>query len=167
MFGSPVWLASISRKSPITGGRLSTQVWSPQTMQESIDLLRRVLGPAGNPDRERIFRMQVTLCLHRALTKEEVAALPPAFHEAEATDLAGGPVEIIWENEEGAPSTRPCANPRRYPLDPKNKLLWFPLDCGACPSCKARAKLDADGDRTGRAPLYLDDMLSRATEGRR
>ena len=108
-------------------------------MAESIDLLRRVLGPAGNPARERIFRMQVTLCIHRALTAEDVAALPAYFHTDPATDLAGGPVEIIYETEEGLLSTRPCHAPERIPLDRSNPLLWIPGDCGACPPCGARA----------------------------
>lgn len=160
MRGTPVWLASVSRRSPISGGILSTQLWSPRTMAESMALLRRVLGPAGNPSRERIFRMQVTLCIHRALTPAEVERLPAYFHADPATDLAGGPVEIVWENEEGSLSTRPCHAPIRQPLDRRNPLLWFPIGCGGCPPCQDRARRDADADeKTGRAPAYLTDML--------
>jgi hypothetical protein len=143
MRGQPVWLGSISRKSNVGGGRLSTQLWSPATMAESIALLRRMLGPVGNPDRERIFRMQITLCIHRALTDEEVQRLPAYFHQEPATDLAGGPVEVIWENEEGAPSTRPCAAPRHgSPPGNRNPLIWVPIGCGACEPCRARRVLD-------------------------
>lgn len=156
MQGSPVWLASISRRSPITQGRLSTQVWSRQTMDDSIAMLRRILGPAGNPDRERILRMQVTLCIHRALTPEEVTALPAYFHEDEATDLAGGPVEIVWENEEGLLSTKPCHAPERIPLDRHNSLLWFPGDCGQCPPCLARA---AAGERMDEKMALLRGLM--------
>src|SRR4051812_20264218 len=125
MRGSPVWLASLSRRSPISGKRLSTQVWDARTMDDSIALLRRILGPAGDASRERIFRMQITLCIHRALSIDEIAALPDWFHTDGGTDLAGGPVEIIWESEEGQLSTRPCERPIRHPLDKTNPLLWF------------------------------------------
>jgi hypothetical protein len=163
MLGQPVWLASLSRKSGITGGRLSTSVWSEQTMRESMALLRRVLGPAGDPSRERIFRMQITLCIHRAITQAELEALPDYFHRDPAVDLAGGPVEILFETERGSESTMPCHAPKRLPLDPTNKLLWFPLDCGACPPCRARAKLDADYDaKRDRAPGTIRDMLRGA-----
>jgi hypothetical protein len=160
MQGTPVWLCSISRRSPLTGGRLATPLWSQQTMDESIALLRRVLGQAGNAERERVFRMQITTCLHRATTPEEVAALPAYFHEAEATDLAGGPVEILWESEEGGLSTKPCHAPRKQMLDPRNSLLWFPLDCGQCPPCRARAALDQHMDQKVEA-LQTRLMASR------
>lgn len=183
MRGTPVWLASLSRGSrvirgpsslrsslgrsgrsgaPQTQGRLSTQVWTKQTMDESIALLRRIIGPAGNPERERVFRMQITLCIHRACTPEEVAALPEYFHTDPATDLAGGPVEIVYETESSGPSTWPCEQPTRYPLDPHNSLLWFPIDCGKCTPCRARQKLDADmGQKAADLPKYLNETLGR------
>jgi len=161
MQGSPVWLASISRKSPITRGRLATPLWTPETMTESKELLRAFLGSAGNPARERIFRMQVTLCVHRALTGDEIDALPDWFHTDPPVDLAGGPVEILEETEEGLPTTRPCANPGHYPLDPRNPLLWFPTDCGACEPCKARQALSEEREReTGTEPRYLHELLT-------
>src|SRR5262245_37115967 len=140
MRGRPVWLVSLSRRSPLRGGRLATSLWSERTMSDSIDLLRRVLGPAGDPEHERIFRMQVTLCIPRALTADEVERLPDYFHEAEPIDLAGGPVEVLWESEPGLPSTMPCRDPERIPIDPRNPLLWFPSDCGRCEPCRARAE---------------------------
>lgn len=121
-------------------------------MRESCDLLRRVLGPAGNPERERIFRMNVTLCIHRAITDEELLRLPDWFHAAQPTDLAGGPVEIMFETEDSGPSTKPCDNPIRHSLDPRNPLLWFPGDCGDCESCRARAAHDRRLDEEGRGP---------------
>lgn len=139
MQGTPVWLCSISRESLVRRGRLATSLWSPQLMRHSIDLLRRVIGPAGNPARERVFRMQITTCLHRALSDAEIAGLPDWFHAAEAIDLGGGPVEILEETERGSESTRPCHAPERIPIDPSNPLLWFPGDCGRCPPCRARA----------------------------
>jgi hypothetical protein len=141
MTGVPVYLASLSRRSLVTNAIIATDVWSPQTMADSIALLRRTLGPSGDAERERVFRMQVTLCIHRALTPDEVTRLPASFHTAEAVDLAGGPVEVISETEEGWPSTRPCHNPTRKPLSPGNPWLWYPEDCGDCPPCVARASL--------------------------
>ena len=83
--------------------------------------------------------MQVTLCIHRALTAEDVAALPAYFHTDPATDLAGGPVEIIYETEEGLLSTRavPCA--RADSARPLESAAVDSGDCGACPPCGARA----------------------------
>lgn len=138
MRGTPVWLASLSRPSRNHGGRLPTQLWSSDTVAESARLLRRVIGPAGDPDRERLFRMNVTLCLHRACTDAELASAPDWFRQAEPIDLAGGPIAVLWESESGAPSTRPCDRPTQIPLDPRHPLLWYPQDCGSCPSCRAR-----------------------------
>lgn len=163
MSGTPVWLASLSRQSPISRKRLATSVWSPETMAASKALLRQVLGPAGNAARERIFRMQVTVCIHRALRPEEVDSLPDYFHRDPAVDLAGGPVEILEETEVGLASTKPCANPERIPLDPTNPLLWFPGDCGRCASCRARIASTEERDRaTGAEPVYLKDQLRAA-----
>jgi hypothetical protein len=145
---------------------LATGLWTEATMQQSFDLLRRVLGPAGNPARERIFRMNVTLCLHRAISDEELEQLPDWFHAAQPTDLAGGPIEILYETEDSGPSTKPCASPVRIPLDRTNPLLWFPGDCGACESCRARAVHDRRLDEAGRTPLYMDELLAQAREGR-
>jgi hypothetical protein len=142
MGGVPVLLASISRRSALQGRPLATPLWNEPLRAESAALLRRLLGPAGNPDRERLFRMQVTMCLHRALTLDEIDSLPAYFHDDPSTDLAGGPVEILWESEAGLPSTRPCHNPIHEPLWPGAPLLWLPLDCGTCPPCLARAALD-------------------------
>src|SRR5580765_4872742 len=126
MDGRPVWLASISRRSPVRGGRLATPLWTPETMRASWALLRRLIGPAGDPSRERIFRMNVTVCLHRAASDDDLARVPDSFHTAEPIDLAGGPVEVLWESVPGAPSTRPCHAPEKIPLDRTNPLLWLP-----------------------------------------
>lgn len=167
MYGTPVWLCSISRQSPVRGGRLATSLWTPPTMAESWALLRRCVGPDGNPSRERIFRMNVTVCLHRAITAEESARLPDWFHESEPTDLAGGPVEVLWENEEGSPSTRPCHNPERIPLDARNPLLWFPGECRTCPPCLARMAHGGRIDRVvGVDPSHPDEAPDGAVGGR-
>lgn len=95
MDGLPVWLVSESRRSPHTNRIRTVPTWAEEERQATIALLREVLADAGDPSRERIFRMQVTMCLHRSLSDEEMAALPAWFHAAEAIDIAGGPVEIL------------------------------------------------------------------------
>ena len=139
---------------------MATGLWTKQTVDDSAALLRRLIGPAGNPARERLFRMNVTLCLHRACTPEEVGALPAWFHEQPATDLAGGPVEVLWESEAGAETTKPCHNPIRQSFGYVDPLLWLPLDCGQCPPCRARAALDGEMDRKVAAvPTLMSELL--------
>lgn len=142
MAGTPVWLASLSRRSAFSPKPLATSIWTNRTLDDSSALLNRLIGPAGNKRRQRLFRMNVTLCLHRACTPEEVASLPAYFHQDPATELAGGPVEILWETEEGSDSTKPCHAPGRLDFGYRDPLLWLPQDCGACPPCQARVELD-------------------------
>lgn len=164
MRGSPVWLASVSRRSLIVRNKsISTQLWERKTRDDMEANLLRLLGPAGNPARERLFRMNVTMCLHRALTVAEVQALPAYFHVGEPVDLAGGPIEVLRETEEGWETTKPCHNPIRQALDPRDPLLWIPVDCGDCPPCQARSALRDERDRvSGAAPIFLADGLSSA-----
>lgn len=141
MDGVPVFLASTSRRDWRTGRLLFTPTWPQPWYQDSIAALRRLLGPLGDRSRERIFRMNLTLCVHRALTDEECARLPASFWEGDAEGIAGAPVAVLWENVPGALSTKPCAAPHKAPIsgyarDPDG---WIPVDCGICPSCLARA----------------------------
>jgi len=102
-------------------------------------LRKTVLGGAGDPERERFFRMCITACLHRGVTQSELRRLPQWWHDAPAVDLAGGPLEVLWSK--GVPdilSAQPCAQPCRKLLDPRRPDLYLPLDCGTCPSCLAR-----------------------------
>jgi hypothetical protein len=115
-------------------------------MAASAQLLRDLLGPAGDPARERLFRMQVTLCLQRAATPEEIAMTPDYFKTDPPIDLAGGPVEILEESEEGSLTTQPCLNPTHLLLDPHTPLLWAPVDCQQCEPCRARQLLQAERD---------------------
>lgn len=142
MNGQPVWLASLSRPNPITGERLPTTRWPDWGRSRGAALLRQVLDGLGDPARERLFRMQITLCLHRAATDAEVAALPEWFHAAPAVGLAGGPVEVIWESEPGALSTRPCLAPGRERLSRIDPDLWLPVECGECETCRARTRIE-------------------------
>ena len=141
MDGVPVYLVSVSRRSPHTNRIRTVPTWSEAEREASITLMREVLAGAGDRRRERLFRMQVTLCLHRALSDDEIAALPAWFHAAEAIDIAGGPVEVLWENVVGKASTRPCERPRKRLLDPSSGQLdlWIPIDCGSCAPCQARS----------------------------
>lgn len=138
MLGQPVWLASVSWRQ--RGSIVNTANWGPKC-ERGEQILRQAIGPLGDRRRERLFRMNVTLCLHRAMTDAEVASLPPYFASDPPTDLAGGPVEVLWESELGAPSTRPCAEPRQALTDWRRPDLWVPMDCGVCSSCQARSRV--------------------------
>jgi hypothetical protein len=135
MDGWPVWLASLSIRDR-NGNVAPTEKWSAERMdaaQASIDTL---LSGLGDQEHERSFRMCVTLCRHRALTANEADELPNDWWTTPAEDLAGGPVEVLWSRGiPSRPSTEPCANPTKVPLAPG---LFFPEDCGVCPSCAAR-----------------------------
>lgn len=140
MNGTPVWLASVSHKSK------TTDRWTAPERATAKAILLRVLQGVGDEARQRTFRMCVTLCMHRALSDAEQAALPACFHEADAIDIAGGPVEIVDETEPGAPSTRPCENPTMVALAEVlgrrigHMGATFAQDCGNCTPCIARRK---------------------------
>jgi hypothetical protein len=141
MDGLPVWLASTSRLDLRTGRIAFVPTWSPAWMRDSTSSLYRLLGPLGDRSRERIFRMNVTLCVHRALSREEIAGLPEWFWEGQAEGIAGAPVQVIWESIPGSASTKPCASPERHwlPGYEGDQHGWIPRDCGVCASCLARA----------------------------
>lgn len=100
------------------------------------------LGGIGDQSRERFFRMCITACLHRGIRDDELRLIPAWWHDAEAVDIAGGPVEVLWSK--GVPeiaSAMPCHNPGKRLLDPFRPDLWFPVDCGECEPCVARANV--------------------------
>ena len=138
MAGVPVFLASISQRDR-WGQLVPTGSWTPEQRAAARRRLLEALRGVGDESRQRLFRMNITLCLHRALTDEEVADLPGWWHAAPATDLAGGPIEVLWENTPGAASTKPCRAPRRGSFPGAPPELWLPLDCGRCGPCLARA----------------------------
>ena len=82
--------------------------------------------------------MCATMCRHRALTREEALSLPADWWTEPAVDLAGGPVEVLWEHgTKHTLSTQPCYTPEWVPIDDSGTLK-FPADCGECPTCQAR-----------------------------
>ena len=101
-------------------------------------MLMGELRGVGDEQTERVFRMCLTLCFHRALTKEEEVLLPDGWSKAPYAGIAGGPVEIIRQNVPSTPSCLPCEDPTKLPLSPHDASLWIPGDCGRCEPCKAR-----------------------------
>lgn len=143
MNGTPVWLASASLRDR-NGRLLPSDQWArTRDGDRAQKALLRTLEGAGDPDRQRLFRMPITVCLHRALTDTETCGLPDQWHQIPAVHLAGGSLEVLWETVEGAPSTRPCAAPTRRPLTVR---LYAIDDCGDCGPCRARAAVEGDSE---------------------
>lgn len=141
MGGQPVWLASVSLAR--YGRTVATSDLDTDEQALVREVLFELLDRVGNEARQRLFRMNLTTCLHRAATADEVRRLPAFFHEARPIDLAGGPVEILWQTEVDRPSTQPCEHMGRRIVNPERPDLWFPEDCGACDPCRARATLES------------------------
>lgn len=117
---------------------MATETWRHE-FDVTYRRMVRLMEGLGDPTRERLFRMNITLCLHRVASDAEVAALPPHFKQ-DTPGLAGGPIEILWSKGlETSLSCQPCANPTRRVLEPSRPDLWVPDPCGKCPSCLARA----------------------------
>lgn len=117
-----------------------TETWGPADFARGEEILQLVLSGLGDERQQREFRMCSTLCRHRAVTSAEALRLPASWWTDVAQDLAGGPVELLWER--GIPpslSTQPCEKPHWHYLDPFDPRLKFPLDCGRCASCQARS----------------------------
>lgn len=136
MGGWPVWLASASLRDR-NGKIRPAKDWDEATSQRVSETLDVLLDGVGDADHEREFSMCITICRHRAVTDDEFAALPDWWHEADAVDIAGGPVKVRWsKNVPETPATQPCVQPgKQYVSDG----LWLPEDCGECEPCRARA----------------------------
>lgn len=138
-----MWLVSMSRrwKDDIlaAGDWCRKRVAFRGRLVSPVDIMHRVLLGVGQANRERCFRMNVTLCLHRGARPEEIEGLPAEWH-ADEWGSAGGPVEVLWENGVKAlASAMPCEDPGRRVAIEGRPDLWIPVDCGDCPPCKARA----------------------------
>src|SRR5438105_6692773 len=105
MSGWPVWLASMSKRNRF-GQIVGAEHWCREP--EAYRLLCKGLIGRGDQGRERLFRMNVTLCLHRAATAEEIRPLPQSWKD-DLSGMAGGPVEILWSKGVPVPeSCKPC-----------------------------------------------------------
>lgn len=139
MDGEPVWLVSGSLRD-VRGEIVQTSRMTGSERVRVLDTMRTVLDGIGDPRHERCFRMNATMCIHRALTANEKGGLPAAWCAAPAIHFAGGPVELLWSTGiQDKPSVRPCRKPRRHWL---TFTLWIPLDCGRCEPCQARSAIE-------------------------
>lgn len=131
------------------------------------EVLRTVaLGGIGDESRERFFRMCITACLHRGVRADELALIPAWWHEADAVDIAGGPVEVLRSTGvPEIPSAMPCRNSGRQALDPFRSDLWIPVDCGACEPCRARQAVRTRGPLRGGRPAEEAPSRSRTADG--
>jgi hypothetical protein len=119
---------------------MRTDDWTAEQRAEGAGILAQLLAGVGDAERERAFRMCLTVCQHRGLTEAEEAGLSAAWHRAPPVDLAGGPVEVLWtKGIPDVPSVRPCEAPRKglLPGDATGRI-WVPEDCGTCAPCQAR-----------------------------
>lgn len=90
--------------------------------------------------------MNVTLCLHRGATEEEIAGLPSSW-QRDLPGRAGTPVEVIWsKGVTPSASAYPCKNPGHKCLIEGRPDLWIPEDCGECSTCLARREIDGRSD---------------------
>jgi hypothetical protein len=136
-----VWLASYSRQN--AKGFIATGTWNEGHVERGYRMLSRALQGVGDASCERLFRMNITLCLHRAATQREVNGLNQEWQQAEC-GMAGGPVALIWSHGiECVESCKPCENPTMMVIDPRRPDLWIPVDCKKCPPCLARLKVRA------------------------
>jgi hypothetical protein len=140
MDGEPVWLCSVSHGGP--RGIIGTGDWGPAEFALAERLAHSALKGVGDPGRERAFRMNITFCIHRAVSAAEKASLPACWAGAPGA-LAGGPVEVLWSR--GIPhraAAMPCEKPTRLVIDRSRPDLWLPTDCQKCSPCLARLAIE-------------------------
>ena len=138
-----MWLASASWRDEL-GRTIATGDWSEEQRRRARQALINALVWVGCPSRQRLFRMNITLCLHRALSDRERDMLPDSFWSS-CGGLAGGPVELLETMGLAArPAALPCRNPGRKVLDRERPDLWLPIDCKQCEPCLARLEIDRE-----------------------
>jgi hypothetical protein len=147
MDGQPVWLASMSYRNK-SGQFINTAKWKDSMRilnkrQKPSAVLQDIIGPLGDESKERCFRMNMTMCLHRAATDEEVKSLPKTWQQ-QLPGLAGGPIEILWSTVPISDSARPCHAPTPLVAIKNRPDLFIPQDCHQCLPCKARLALCAN-----------------------
>jgi hypothetical protein len=143
MQGRPVWLASLSLRLRSTGLIRPAELWHKDTLKAAKEVVRRsLLKGIGDVSMERMFRMCMTLCFHRALTREEIEGLPPQFLANKPRDFAGGPLHTYYSRgvPKDLPTLVPCMKPRKTYLD-MSLENYVVNDCGECRPCMARLAL--------------------------
>ena len=106
-----MWLASVSLTNLRTGAKTCTPSWRNMQWHHAFGLLDEVTHGIGHPENYRKFRMQVTVCKHVPMRKDEIASLPVSWHGEPGRSLAGGPVEALDSVglPEGLLSAQSCA----------------------------------------------------------
>lgn len=142
MDGQPVWLCSVSHTD--RGGKIiATGTWLESYFVFAEHLAHAQLYGVGDDGRERAFRMNITFCIHRAVSEQEKLNLSGEWQGARG-GLAGGPVAVLWSKGiEHRPAAMPCRSPGRLVIEPTRPDLWVPEDCGQCEPCRARAVIAA------------------------
>lgn len=130
-----MWLCSVSHRGADTIG---TADWNRADFRTAETLAHQALTGVGNGARERAFRMNITFCIHRALSDKEISHLPKRWNR-DPGGLAGGPVEVLWSRGiEHREAAMPCHNPWLEIIIPMRPDLWLPVDCGKCQPCVER-----------------------------
>ena len=80
MQGRPVWLASISKRNMKTDQIIPNTRWVSWMKKNAIQALWQALGQVGDREKGwRLFRMNITYCLHLAVSDEELEILGPQW----------------------------------------------------------------------------------------
>ena len=131
-----MWLVSVSKR--VKGRIKATGTWTGHQFDLAGGHAIRALLGIGDPHRERAFRMNITFCVHRAVSAEEALRLPKEWAAA-VGGMAGPPVEVLWSRGiEHTLASMPCRAPGRLVIDPQRQDLWVPEGCGKCDVCEAR-----------------------------
>lgn len=140
MNGRPVWLASVGLHDR-QGNVIATTQWPDEERERVRALIDKTLDNLGDESREVEFRMMITLCRHRGLSREEEEGLPASFHEAPAVDTAGASIELLSVKGVSGDAIKPCMfSKKEFAFLPRQDI-WLPVPCGKCKTCRAREAL--------------------------
>ena len=145
-----MWLVSVSKRNPKTGQIVPNTRWPDWVKDKARKALWQVMSGAGDLNIGwRLFRMNITYCLHIAVSDRELELLPVVWQDQMGTALAGGPVAVLDSgNCATSPSVLPCEHPTREPLPLSGNQLvtdpdmWFPRDCRLCEPCLDRIRIE-------------------------
>lgn len=130
-----MWLASISHWR--NGRNIPYQRWGAGVRRVGHRLARNLLCGVGDPDVERRFAMVMTLCVHRAVSDDELAVCGTD----RAVHLAGPAVEEISRTPGYPPlplTAQRCERGTWAFLQTPHGRLRIPGDCADCAPCLAR-----------------------------